>query len=63
MDLTAPAIERGLTAIESAKPTFATKADVHSPRARIQAMWSVSKADLGEMKAAFGALRGHLNAR
>ena len=48
-DLSALDIERRLTAIEAALPTFATKTDVHSLRA--------------DMKAEFGELKAELHAR
>ena len=53
VDLTAIEIERRLTAIETALPTFATKADIqslkadmHSLRAEIQASRAEWKSDL-----------------
>ena len=46
VDLTAIEIERRLTAIGTALPTFATKADIHSLRAEIQASRAEWKADL-----------------
>ena len=53
VDLTAIEIERRLTAIETALPTFATKADIqslkadmHSLRAEIQASRAERKSDL-----------------
>ena len=49
-DLSALDIERRLTAIESTLPTFATKADVQSLRAEMQAIRTEWKSDLGEMR-------------
>ncbi len=46
VDLTAIEIERRLTAIETALPTFATKADIQSLRAEIQASHAEWKSDL-----------------
>ncbi|MDE2868139.1 MAG: hypothetical protein OXR64_13090 [Chloroflexota bacterium] len=46
VDLTAIEIERRLTAIETALPTFATKADIQSLRAEIQASRAEWKSDL-----------------
>ncbi len=46
VDLTAIEIERRLTAIETTLPTIATKADIHSLRADIQAAQAEWKSDL-----------------
>jgi len=46
VDWTAIEIERRLTAIETALPTFATKADIQSLRAEIQASRAEWKSDL-----------------
>ncbi|MCY3895598.1 MAG: hypothetical protein OXG17_03900 [Chloroflexi bacterium] len=46
VDLTAIEIEQRLTAIETALPTFATKADIQSLRAEIQASRAEWKSDL-----------------
>ena len=66
-DLSALVIERRLTAIESTQPMFATKADIHSLRAEMQAMRTEWKADLGgmrsERKAECGELKAELHAR
>ena len=66
VDLTAIEIERRLTAIETALPTFATKADIQSLRAEIQASRAEWKADLHSLtrwmvdcRAGFGNGRGN----
>ncbi len=73
-DLSALDMERRLTAIEAALPTFATKADIQAlrvemqeTRVEMQAMRTEWKSDLGEMrsewKAEFGDLKAELHAR
>ncbi len=66
-DLSALDIERRLTAIESALPTFATKADIQALRVEMQAMRTEWKSDLGELRsewrAEFGELKAELHAR
>ena len=66
-DLSALEIERRLTSIEATLPTFATKADIHSLRADIQAMRSEWKSDIqamrSEWKTDLGEMKADLHAR
>ena len=59
-DLSALDIERRLTAIEAALPTFATKADIQALRVEIQAMRTEWKAEFGELKAELHAREARL---
>jgi len=68
-DLSALDIERRLTAIEAALPTFATKADIQAlrvemqeTRVEMQAMRTEWKSDLGEMRSEWKADLGEVKA-